>query len=326
MQARVFLFSTVYTHLVFLVQAPLVDCAAGQLRACGARRRLSLCICAGCWDHGLVIRSARGLRRTMPTKGKAPSILTRPALGLSARRRQPVAYPILLLAEDASTSMAASSQRAPAAMVVKRCIDVVGALAGLVFLAVPMTLIAVAIRVTMGPGVIFKQARPGLKGEPFEIYKFRTMIQERSASGQPLPDAARLSRLGRVLRKTSLDELPELFNVLKGEMSLVGPRPLLMDYLDLYTAEQARRHEVRPGMTGWAQINGRNAISWEEKFEHDVWYVDNWSIGVDLKILLSTFVTVARFAGVNQPGHATVENFRGSAEVGSPGGLTEGAR
>lgn len=211
-------------------------------------------------------------------------------------------------------------------MLVKRCIDVVGALAGLVFLAVPMTLIAVAIRVTMGPGVIFKQTRPGLKGEPFKIYKFRTMIQERSASGQPLPDAARLSRLGRVLRKTSLDELPELFNVLKGEMSLVGPRPLLMDYLDLYTAEQARRHEVRPGMTGWAQINGRNAISWEEKFEHDVWYVDNWSIGVDLKILLSTFVTVARFAGVNQPGHATVENFRGSAEVGSPGGLTEGAR
>lgn len=216
------------------------------------------------------------------------------------------------------------------AAAVKRAMDVAGALVGLTLFAVPMATIALLVRLNLGSPVLFRQRRPGRDGRPFEIYKFRTMTDGRSGSGEPLADSARLKRLGRFLRRTSLDELPEFFNVLKGDMSLVGPRPLLMEYLDLYSPEQARRHEVRPGMTGWAQVNGRNALSWEEKFEHDTWYVDHWSLRLDLKILLSTMMVVARGRGVSQPGKATVEYFKGSArgpEVGEVegGSASEGA-
>lgn len=209
--------------------------------------------------------------------------------------------------------------------VVKRSIDIVVAFVGLGLLLLPMAIIAAAIRVTMGSPIFFRQLRPGLRGRPFEIYKFRTMRDVGSGTGGGVPDEARLGRLGRFLRRTSLDELPELVNVLKGEMSLVGPRPLLMEYLDLYTPEQARRHEVRPGMTGWAQINGRNAITWDEKFERDTWYVDHWSLSLDLKILLLTPVVVLRARGVSQPGRATVDNFKG-IEAGSSSALEQGAR
>lgn len=220
------------------------------------------------------------------------------------------------------TSVNRSGSRPAAAA--KRTIDLAGAAAGLLIAAVPMAAIALAIRVTLGSPVLFRQLRPGRDGRPFEIYKFRTMTGSDGGSGEPLPDESRLGRLGRFLRRTSLDELPELFNVLKGDMSLVGPRPLLMEYLDLYTPEQTRRHDVRPGMTGWAQINGRNALSWEEKFEHDTWYVDHWSLALDLKILLSTIKVVVRGRGVSQPGEATVEYFKGSAgsdpSANAPGG------
>lgn len=194
----------------------------------------------------------------------------------------------------------------------KRAIDVAGAAAGLLIFALPMLLIALAIRLRMGAPVLFRQRRPGLHGRPFRIYKFRTMDEARDAHGEPLPDAERITPLGRFLRRTSLDELPELVNVLRGEMSLVGPRPLLMEYLELYAPEQARRHEVKPGLTGWAQVNGRNGLSWEEKFEHDVWYVDHWSIGLDIKILFATLTQVVRGRGVRQPGRATVDYFTGS--------------
>lgn len=206
----------------------------------------------------------------------------------------------------------------------KRCMDLGGALAALVLFAVPMASIALVIRVTMGSPVLFRQLRPGRDGHPFEIYKFRTMADRRNGSGDPLSDEARLNRLGRFLRRTSLDELPELFNVLKGDMSLVGPRPLLMEYLDLYTAEQTRRHDVRPGLTGWAQINGRNALSWEEKFEHDTWYVDHWSLWLDLKILLSTMMVVVRGRGVSQPGEATVQYFNGASSGSDSSGNARG--
>src|SRR5690606_244080 len=176
----------------------------------------------------------------------------------------------------------------------KRVFDVVASSVLLVLLSPVIICIAVVIRVSMGPPVLFKQVRPGLHGRPFTMYKFRTMNDARDERGNLLPDSERLTRLGRFLRSTSLDELPELINVLKGEMSLVGPRPLLMEYLPLYTQEQARRHEVPPGITGWAQVNGRNAISWKEKFEYDVWYVDNWTLWLDLKILWQTLVAVLR--------------------------------
>ncbi|MGB9792451.1 MAG: sugar transferase [Thermacetogeniaceae bacterium] len=164
-----------------------------------------------------------------------------------------------------------------------------------------------------GP-VLFRQVRPGLHGKPFVIYKFRTMRKAYDEEWRPLPDEQRLTRLGKWLRSTSLDELPELLNVLKGEMSLVGPRPLLMEYLDRYTPEQARRHEVKPGITGWAQVNGRNAISWEEKFRLDVWYVDNWSLWLDLKIILITLWKVLKREGISASGHATMPVFRGQGE------------
>jgi lipopolysaccharide/colanic/teichoic acid biosynthesis glycosyltransferase len=194
----------------------------------------------------------------------------------------------------------------------KLLFDVVVAAAALLAGALLLLAVALAVRLVLGRPVLFVQERPGLHGAPFRLVKFRTMRAAAvDASGRPLPDEARLTRLGRFLRATSLDELPELWNVLKGEMSLVGPRPLLMQYLPLYTPEQARRHEVLPGITGWAQVNGRNALSWEDKFRLDVWYVDNRSFRLDLKILWLTAVKVFRREGISQEGHATAEAFKG---------------
>lgn len=181
------------------------------------------------------------------------------------------------------------------------------------FLWVPAILvIAALIRVRMGSPVMFVQARPGLHGRPFRMFKFRTMTDARSPNGELLPDAARLTGFGRMLRSTSLDELPEIWNVLKGEMSLVGPRPLLLEYLPIYNETQARRHSVKPGITGWAQINGRNAISWEERLALDIWYVDNYSFSLDLQILGLTIRKVWAREGISQPGEATMSRFRGS--------------
>jgi sugar transferase EpsL len=174
--------------------------------------------------------------------------------------------------------------------------------------------VAVLIAAFIGLPVLFRQQRPGLHGRPFQIYKFRTMSMARDAAGELLPDARRLMPMGTLLRRLSLDELPQLYNVLKGDMSLVGPRPLLMEYLPLYSAEQMRRHEVRPGITGWTQVNGRNALSWEEKFALDVWYVDHRSFWLDLEILVMTVKRVFSGSGVTQVGHATTEKFRGTAD------------
>jgi lipopolysaccharide/colanic/teichoic acid biosynthesis glycosyltransferase len=198
---------------------------------------------------------------------------------------------------------------------IKRLFDVAVAGLSAVALAPVFVLVAVAVRLWLGAPVLFRQVRPGRHGTRFTIVKFRTMRDAQDAGGGALPDAARLTGFGRFLRATSLDELPELWNVLKGEMSLVGPRPLLMEYLPLYTPEQARRHEVRPGITGWAQVNGRNALSWEEKFAHDVWYVDNHSFWLDLKILLLTLQKVFVREGISQAGQATAERFIGSREA-----------
>jgi lipopolysaccharide/colanic/teichoic acid biosynthesis glycosyltransferase len=175
-----------------------------------------------------------------------------------------------------------------------------------------MLYLAFRVRQELGSPVLFRQVRPGLGGKPFVMYKFRTMTEERDEQGNLFPDEKRLTPFGAFLRAWSLDELPELFNVLKGDMSLVGPRPLLMQYLDRYTPEQFRRHEVKPGITGWAQVNGRNALSWEEKFKLDVWYVDNWTIWLDLKILWLTLVKVLRREGISAHGHATMPEFKGS--------------
>jgi sugar transferase EpsL len=195
----------------------------------------------------------------------------------------------------------------------KRLFDLVVACAGCLLIWPILVVIAVLVRNKQGNPVLFRQQRSGLRGRPFWLLKFRTMNEMRDAKGKLLPDADRLTPFGRFLRGTSLDELPELFNVLKGDMSLVGPRPLLMQYLDRYTPEQTRRHEVRPGMTGWAQVNGRNAITWEEKFKLDVWYVDHRSFFLDLKILGLTMWKLLRREGVNQPGHATMEEFKRTA-------------
>lgn len=194
----------------------------------------------------------------------------------------------------------------------KRCLDVAGALLGIILLSPLLLAVALAVRVKMGAPVLFRQRRPGLHGRPFTLLKFRTMSDGIDADGTMLPDGVRLTRLGLFLRRTSLDELAELLNVLRGDMSLVGPRPLLMEYLQLYSAEQARRHEVRPGITGWAQINGRNAISWEQKLGYDIWYIDHQSFRLDLKILWLSVVKVVRAEGISQVGHATSEKFRGS--------------
>lgn len=196
----------------------------------------------------------------------------------------------------------------------KRLFDFAFALLGLIVLALPLLILIVLVRRKLGSPVLFRQVRPGLDGKPFEMVKFRTMTDERGADRQLLPDAVRLTPFGRFLRATSLDELPELWNVLKGDMSLVGPRPLLMDYLSLYTPEQARRHEVRPGVTGWAQVNGRNAISWEEKFVLDVWYVEHQSLWLDIKILWLTVKKVLVREGISAAGDATMPIFRGKNE------------
>lgn len=195
---------------------------------------------------------------------------------------------------------------------IKRMFDVATSVAALIVLSVPMLAIAAWVRLTVGRPVLYRQRRPGLGGKPFTILKFRTMTAACDARGNLLPDGKRLTRVGRFLRSTSLDELPELVNVLRGEMSLVGPRPLLMQYLGRYTPEQYRRHEVKPGLTGWAQVNGRNAVTWEEKFRLDVWYVENQSFCLDLKITAMTLWKIIRREGISQPGHVTMEEFRGS--------------
>ena len=195
---------------------------------------------------------------------------------------------------------------------IKRSFDLIITIPGLIVLSPLLLAISLLVRIVHGKPVLFRQTRPGYGGKPFQIYKFRTMTEAHDSHGTPLPDTQRLTRLGRILRATSIDELPELFNILRGEMSLVGPRPLLMQYLERYSPEQARRHHVLPGITGWAQINGRNALTWDDKFRLDVWYVDHWSMGLDLKILLLTFWKVLRREGINQPGHATAEEFKGS--------------
>jgi lipopolysaccharide/colanic/teichoic acid biosynthesis glycosyltransferase len=195
----------------------------------------------------------------------------------------------------------------------KRVIDVVGASVALAVLSPLLAVVALLVRIRMGPPVLFRQVRPGRDARPFEMTKFRTMTERRGPNGELLPDAERLTGLGRWLRRTSIDELPELLNVVRGDMSLVGPRPLLMEYLPLYTPEQARRHEVRPGITGWAQVNGRNAVTWEDKFALDVWYVEHRSTKLDVEILAKTVAQVFSGHGVSAPGHATMEPFRGSS-------------
>jgi sugar transferase EpsL len=192
---------------------------------------------------------------------------------------------------------------------VKRFFDLVTSVSALIILSPLLIFIGILVRMRIGLPVLFRQTRPGLHGKPFTIYKFRTMTDGRDEDGNLLPDGERLTSLGRFLRKTSIDELPELFNVIKGEMSLVGPRPLLMRYLDRYTSEFARRHEVKPGITGWAQVNGRNLISWEDKFKLDVWYVDHQSLRFDLKIIVLTIWKVLKREGISQAGQATAEEF-----------------
>ncbi|MDQ7794917.1 MAG: sugar transferase [bacterium] len=193
--------------------------------------------------------------------------------------------------------------------------DVCGALIGLLLAAPVLLAVAFFIRLTMGSPVLFLQRRPGQGGRPFTLVKFRTMADLRDDAGVLRPDARRLTSVGRWLRRTSLDELPELINVLLGHMSLVGPRPLLLEYLDVYTPRQARRHEVKPGLTGWAQVNGRNAVTWEERFELDVWYVDNWSLRLDLRILWLTLVKTIRREGIGAPGHdTTMPRFEGGRD------------
>jgi len=191
----------------------------------------------------------------------------------------------------------------------KRLFDLLSSSIGLFLVAPLLILVAVLVLLTMGMPVFFTQVRPGMHGKPFRLLKFRTMRAALDVSGSPLPDAERLTAFGKFLRSASLDELPELWNVLKGDMSLVGPRPLLMEYLPFYTPEQARRHEVRPGITGWAQVNGRNALSWQDRFRLDVWYVDNRSFWLDLKILWMTGKAVFSREGISHPGHATMEKF-----------------
>jgi lipopolysaccharide/colanic/teichoic acid biosynthesis glycosyltransferase len=197
-------------------------------------------------------------------------------------------------------------------MIVKRVLDVLGAAAGLLLLGMPMLLLALMVKIKLGSPVFFRQQRPGLHGRPFMMLKFRTMTDERGPDGALKSDAARLTPFGRFLRASSLDELPELWNVLRGSMSLVGPRPLLMEYLSLYNSEQARRHDVRPGVTGWAQVNGRNAISWDEKFKLDVWYVDHLSLRLDLVILWRTIKKVLVRDGISAASEATMPKFTGS--------------
>ena len=213
-----------------------------------------------------------------------------------------------------------AARRAPITTALKRLFDIIGSLFALAVLWPLLLGTVLLVRLSLGRPAFFVQERPGLHGRPFRLRKFRTMLDALDRDGRPLPDAQRLTRLGRFLRATSIDELPELWNVLVGDMSLVGPRPWLMEYLPHYTPEQGRRHEVRPGITGWAQVNGRNAASWEERLRLDVWYVDHWSLWLDLRILLRTAWTVVRRDGISAVGHATMPRFDESrpndAEIG----------
>jgi lipopolysaccharide/colanic/teichoic acid biosynthesis glycosyltransferase len=190
--------------------------------------------------------------------------------------------------------------------------DIMFSALALILISPLLITLALLVRAKLGSPIFFRQQRPGLRGRPFNILKFRTMTDDRDAQGHLLPDAQRLTPFGRWLRSTSLDELPELINIARGDMSIVGPRPLLMRYLPLYTPEQSRRHLVKPGLTGWAQINGRNAISWEEKFRLDTWYVDHWSLWLDLKIILLTVIKVVRREGISEQNQATMSEFTGS--------------
>jgi sugar transferase EpsL len=200
----------------------------------------------------------------------------------------------------------------------KRVFDLCLALPLLVLVSPILGIVAILVRLNLGTPVLFHQVRPGFMGRPFVNLKFRTMRDAVNPQGQPLPDSIRLTSLGRFLRSLSLDELPELFNVLRGEMSLVGPRPLLLQYLERYSPEQARRQHVLPGITGWAQINGRNALSWEDKFALDVWYVDHWSLWLDVRILALTPWKALKREGISQPGHATAEEFMGNNQLEDP--------
>ncbi|ANU20072.1 sugar transferase [Planococcus plakortidis] len=195
----------------------------------------------------------------------------------------------------------------------KRLFDFIVSLIALMVLSPVILITALLIRSKIGSPVVFKQQRPGLEERPFHVIKFRSMTDERDENGELLPDDVRLTSFGKVVRKLSLDELPQLLNVLKGDMSFVGPRPLLMEYLDLYNERQKKRHAVRPGITGWAQVNGRNAISWEQKFEYDVWYVENQSLWLDIKILFMTVMKVFKSEGISQDGQATMTKFKGSS-------------
>ncbi|SCC47713.1 sugar transferase [Bacillus wiedmannii] len=193
----------------------------------------------------------------------------------------------------------------------KRIFDVCISLLLLFVCLLPIFVVAILVRMKLGSPVLFKQQRPGLHGKPFNVYKFRTMLDKKGSNGELLPDQNRLTTFGAILRKYSLDELPQLMNVVCGDLSLVGPRPLLMEYLPLYSSKQAKRHNVKPGITGWAQINGRNLITWEEKFELDVWYVENHSFLLDLKIIVLTILKVFKTEGINHVGHVTMERFTG---------------
>ncbi|QHI72082.1 sugar transferase [Aminipila terrae] len=202
---------------------------------------------------------------------------------------------------------------------IKRTFDIIVSSCAILVLSPVLLIVSIMVRVKLGSPVIFMQERPGLHAKIFTMYKFRSMTDECDDTGQLMPDHVRLTNFGKFLRKTSLDELPELFNIFKGDMSFVGPRPLLVRYLERYNDEQARRHDVRPGLTGWAQINGRNAITWEEKFRLDVWYVDHWNLWLDLKIFIMTFVKVIRKEGISAEGEATMGEFLGTKEITKEG-------
>lgn len=198
----------------------------------------------------------------------------------------------------------------------KRVFDLLLSIPVLILVSPVIIVVTLLVRMRLGSPVFFSQLRPGLHARPFYMLKFRTMTNTRGSDGRLLSDDKRMTRLGNFLRRTSIDELPEFVNVFKGDMSLVGPRPLLMQYLDRYTPEQARRHEVKPGITGWAQIHGRNALTWEEKFKLDVWYVDNWGIWLDIKIIIITLWKVLKREGINHPGMTTMSEFKGESTIG----------
>ena len=197
----------------------------------------------------------------------------------------------------------------------KRAFDVIFSLIGLILVSPILMIISILLWLKIGAPIVFRQERPGYLEKPFWIFKFRTMSDKRDKHGNLLPDKYRITSFGKFLRTFSLDELPELINILRGDMSFVGPRPLLMEYLDRYSVSQRRRHEVLPGITGWAQINGRNVLSWENKFRFDVWYVDNWSLRLDFKIIVITIWKVIKREGISQPGHATAEKFMGNNKI-----------